>query len=129
MILFPEGTRSRDGSIGKPRGGAGLLILETKPTVIPVCISGMDKLLPIGSIFPRMFKRIYICYGAPLDLSEFRGLEKNKNVAQSIMNQVMEDIQKMHMEIQTMKARKTGPNPTLFRKAKKSLRGLLKPLL
>ncbi len=129
MTLFPEGTRSRDGSIGKARGGAGLLILETKPTVIPVCIDGMDELLPIGSVFPRIFKRIYVYYGKPLDLSVFCGREKNRDVAQAIMNQVMETIQRMHTEIQTTKAQKTAPNPTLLHKAKKNLRGLLKPLL
>ena len=120
VTLFPEGTRSRDGSIGKPRAGAGLLIMETNPTVIPVCIDGMDKLLPIGSIFPRIFKRIYVYYGEPLDLSEFYGREKNKDVAQSIMNQVMETIRKMHTEIQTMKAPKTAPSPAFLRKNKAS---------
>jgi len=129
MTLFPEGTRSRDGSIGKPRAGAGFLILETNPTVIPVCIDGMDKLLPIGSIFPRIFKRIYVYYGEPLDLSEFYGREKNRDVAQSIMTQVMENIRRMHSKIQTMKAPRTAPSPTLLSKAKKSLWGLLKPLL
>ncbi|MFQ5676109.1 MAG: lysophospholipid acyltransferase family protein [bacterium] len=99
MTLFPEGTRSRDGSIGQPRGGAGLLILETMPTVIPVYIDGMDQLLPIGAIFPRMFKRITICYGKPLDLSEFHGNGKNKEVAHAIMNRVMEQIRKMRSEI------------------------------
>ena len=129
IVMFPEGTRSRDGSIGKPRAGAGLLILETNPTVIPVCIDGMDKLLPIGSIFPRIFKRIYVYYGEPLDLSEFYGREKNRDVAQSIMTQVMENIRRMHSKIQTMKAPRTAPSPTLLSKAKKSLWGLLKPLL
>jgi len=129
MTLFPEGTRSRDGSIGKARAGAGLLILETSPIVIPVCIDGMDKLLPIGSIFPRVFKRIYVYYGEPLDLSEFCSREKNKDVAQAIMNQVMETIREMHTEIQAMKVPKTAQSPTLLHKAKKSLRGLLRPLL
>ena len=64
----------------------------------------------------------------PRTVSEFHGREKNKEVAQAIMNQVMETIRKMHTEIQTMKAPKKAPSPTLFRKAKKSLRGLLKPL-
>ncbi|MFQ5770625.1 MAG: lysophospholipid acyltransferase family protein [bacterium] len=106
MTLFPEGTRSRDGSIGKARGGAGMLILETHPTVIPVCIDGMDKLLPIGSIFPRPFKKIYVYYGKPLDLSAFYGKEKTKEVAQEIMNRVMDAIQTMHAEIKALKDRK-----------------------
>lgn len=119
MVLFPEGTRSRDGSIGKPRGGAGMLILETKPTVIPVCIEGMGKLLPIGSKFPRFFKRISVYYGQPIELSEFYGKEKNKEIAQDIMNQVMERIRQMRIEIQGMKKqRKPVPSAGLLRTKK-----------
>lgn len=106
MILFPEGTRSRDGSIGKARGGAGLLILETRPTVVPVCIEGMDELLPVGAVLPRLFKRVYIYYGKPLDLSEYYGREKCRDVAQEIMHLVMERIRTMRAEIQGMKAYK-----------------------
>src|SRR6266699_3253752 len=40
MTLFPEGTRSRDGAVGPGRPGAGLLILATRPRVIPVAIDG-----------------------------------------------------------------------------------------
>jgi len=100
MVLFPEGTRSRDGSVGRPRGGAGLLILESKPTVIPVSISGMDEVLPIGAIFPRLFKRIYVYYGEPMDLSEFYDLERNKAVAKSIMNRIMDRIRTMRSELE-----------------------------
>lgn len=106
MTLFPEGTRSRDGSIGKPRGGAGLLILETQPTVIPVCIDGMDKLLPIGSIFPRIFKKIYVYYGEPMDLTKFYGRGKTKEVAQEIMNEVMTAIRSLKAEIEALKGHK-----------------------
>lgn len=108
LILFPEGTRSRDGEIGKPHGGAGMLILETNPTVIPVCIDGMDKLLPIGSIFPKLFKRIYVYYGKPIDLSRFcsSGNGKKKETAHEIMNFVMATIRNMRTEIEAMKAEK-----------------------
>jgi len=126
MVLFPEGTRSRDGSIGRPRGGAGLLILESKPTVIPVCISGMDKVLPIGSIIPRIFKRIYVYYGKPVDLSEFYGEEKSKTVARAIMNKVMDTIRAMRMEIEELSAHK---NITLEKEFldRKNAKGLIHP--
>ncbi|TDI87828.1 MAG: hypothetical protein E2O77_12545 [Caldithrix sp.] len=54
----------------------------------------MDKILPIGSIIPRVFKRIYVYYGELLDLSEFCTRGKNKDVAQAIMNKVMATIRK-----------------------------------
>jgi 1-acyl-sn-glycerol-3-phosphate acyltransferase len=118
MILFPEGTRSRDGAIGKARGGAGMLILETRPTVIPVCVDGMDALLPVGAALPRLLKRIYVYYGQPIDLSEYYDRGKNKHVAQEIMNLVMDRIRTMRAEIQAIKAYKKAyeGKPALLRK-------------
>jgi 1-acyl-sn-glycerol-3-phosphate acyltransferase len=92
MILFPEGTRSRDGSIGRSRAGVGMLILESRPAVVPVYIEGMNQILPIGSMFPRFFKKIQVVYGKPLDFSEFYGLEKNKAMAEAITERVMQAI-------------------------------------
>lgn len=106
MMLFPEGTRSRTGQIGKARGGAGLLILETQPTVIPVCIEGMDKVLPIGTVFPRVFKHVYIQYGKPLDLTCFYGRGKNKEVAHDIMEVVMSSIRDMQKELKERSKKK-----------------------
>ena len=63
LIIFPEGTRTRNTKIGDGRAGSGLVILETWPSVIPVCIDGMDKILPVGTNTPRIFKKIYILYG------------------------------------------------------------------
>ncbi|MFQ5603159.1 MAG: lysophospholipid acyltransferase family protein [bacterium] len=114
MTLFPEGTRSRDGSIGKARGGAGLLILETNPTVIPVYIDGMDKLLPIGSVIPRLFKKIYVYYGKPLDLSEFYGNHKKREVAQKIMNRVMDSIEAMKAVHESLKNQKACRKEAAF---------------
>jgi 1-acyl-sn-glycerol-3-phosphate acyltransferase len=106
LILFPEGTRSRSGHIGQGRLGAGLLILETWPTVIPVCIDGMDKVLPIGSFFPRIFKRIYVAYGQPLAFREFQGKRKCKETAQALMNKTMEAIGALRRGIEETKARR-----------------------
>ncbi len=99
LVLFPEGTRSRDGSIGKARAGAGLLILEVHPTVIPVRIEGMDRVLPIGARVPRIFQRIRVQYGEPLDFTEFYGRDKTKDVAQTIMDRVMESVRALHGEL------------------------------
>lgn len=104
LTLFPEGTRSRNGEIGKGRGGAGLVILENSPTVIPVCIDGVHKILPIGAKFPRFFKRIYVYYGRPVDLSEFAHREKNKETAQAVIDKVIDEIKALQKEIQERKA-------------------------
>ena len=89
MILFPEGTRSRDGTIGRGRPGAGLVILETRPTVVPVTIEGMDRVLPVGKRFPRIGQRISIYFGRPVAYEDLQDLERSREVAQTIVDRVM----------------------------------------
>jgi 1-acyl-sn-glycerol-3-phosphate acyltransferase len=67
MILYPEGTRTRDGSVGPGRPGAGIVALTSGARVIPVAIDGMREVLPIGHTVPRIGKRIHVVYGAPIE--------------------------------------------------------------
>ena len=103
VLLFPEGTRSRSGRIGDGRRGAGLMILESNPTVVPVCIDGMDRVLPIGSSVPRVFQRIQVRFGRPVDLSEFQDRQKNRETAALLMDKVMESIRQLQEEIERSK--------------------------
>lgn len=104
VLLFPEGTRSRSGEIGAGRRGAGLMILEMNPTVVPVCIEGMNRVLPVGASLPRIFQRIHVRYGKPVDLTEFRDREKNRETAALLMRKVMESIRQLKDEIDQSKA-------------------------
>jgi 1-acyl-sn-glycerol-3-phosphate acyltransferase len=98
LTLFPEGSRSRDGSIGNARAGAGFLILLSKPHVVPVAIDGMDEILPVGAKFPRLFKRVTVRYGKPLDFSRLYRERKSKAVAEKIMEEVMDAIRALRQE-------------------------------
>jgi 1-acyl-sn-glycerol-3-phosphate acyltransferase len=42
ILMFPEGTRIRPGSLGKPKRGAGRLVLETGAPVVPVAVIGTE---------------------------------------------------------------------------------------
>ncbi len=48
LIVWPEGTRSRDGRLGRFRNGAFRLACDQNRPVVPVCIRGTDKVLPPG---------------------------------------------------------------------------------
>ena len=39
LAMFPEGTRSKDGTPGKPKSGAALVAMQTKADILPVAIS------------------------------------------------------------------------------------------
>lgn len=90
MILFPEGTRSRDGEIRRGRPGAGLVILANHPQVVPVTVDGLHDVLPVGSRFPRFFKRIWLAFGRPIDYSQYIGQPRSKATAQAIVDDVVE---------------------------------------
>jgi 1-acyl-sn-glycerol-3-phosphate acyltransferase len=108
MTLFPEGTRTRDGSVGDGRPGPGLLILATWPRVIPVAIEGMRDVLPIGCRVPRVGKRIYVSYGKPIDYAEFLTLPRTRETAQALMDRVMEAIRAQHAELRLIRSRTAG---------------------
>lgn len=44
VLMFPEGTRIRPGSLGKARRGVGRLALETGAPVVPVAIHGTEAI-------------------------------------------------------------------------------------
>jgi glycerol-3-phosphate dehydrogenase (NAD(P)+) len=43
VVIFPEGTRIRSGSLGKPKRGVGRLALESGAPVVPVAVTGTER--------------------------------------------------------------------------------------
>jgi 1-acyl-sn-glycerol-3-phosphate acyltransferase len=53
MLVFPEGGRSRDGSLGVFKDGAAYIGIRAGVPVVPIAIIGTEKVLPFGSGTPR----------------------------------------------------------------------------
>jgi 1-acyl-sn-glycerol-3-phosphate acyltransferase len=51
IVVFPEGTRSRDGNIGEFKTTLFVLPIRTKTPVVPVLIEGSFEALPRGRVF------------------------------------------------------------------------------
>jgi 1-acyl-sn-glycerol-3-phosphate acyltransferase len=68
MAILPEGTRSRDGVMAKPKPGVSLLAVRTGAPVLPVGISGTDRLLGRNQTLPKIGTRITLRIGAPFHL-------------------------------------------------------------
>jgi 1-acyl-sn-glycerol-3-phosphate acyltransferase len=77
LLIFPEGTRSRDGRIGPMKLGAAMVIgaLPDIP-VVPVYIDGTFQALPQGRWFPRP-KRVTIRFGPAFKIPQ-KGVEMDK---------------------------------------------------
>lgn len=50
LIVFPEGSRSTDGSVGAFKGGVFLLAIEHGLPVVPVSVSGSRAVMPKGRL-------------------------------------------------------------------------------
>ncbi len=66
VVVYPEGAISRSENITQLKRGAGLLALEMKVPVIPVFMSGTQKIVPWGKIFPRRRAGVAVRFGEPL---------------------------------------------------------------
>src|SRR3954451_21502686 len=53
LLIFPEGTRSRDGRIGLLRSGAAVLAAAHDLDIVPVHITGTRAAMPVGQSWPR----------------------------------------------------------------------------
>jgi 1-acyl-sn-glycerol-3-phosphate acyltransferase len=68
-ILFPEGTRSRDGTMGSFKAGLGMLVAETQVPVVPCHLAGTFESLPPQRRVP-LFRRIQAHIGPPLAFAD-----------------------------------------------------------
>jgi 1-acyl-sn-glycerol-3-phosphate acyltransferase len=53
LLLYPEGTRSRSGEVGKLRSGAAVLAHEHNIAIVPMHVSGTRAAMPPGRSWPR----------------------------------------------------------------------------
>lgn len=80
--LFPEGTRSKTGEIGKGLAGAGFFAMKSNATIIPCAIVGPYK----------PFTPLKVVYGKPVMIEK---LVKEKASAQEVTDKIMTEIQKL----------------------------------
>ncbi len=90
--IYPEGTRSPDGRLYRGRPGIGWLALNSGLPVIPVAMSGTDRVLPPGRKVPRVAK-IRIKVGEPLTFEGARALPSASRQRRAITDEVMKAIQ------------------------------------
>ncbi len=76
ILLFPEGTRSADGSIQRAHSGVGLIVIKSAAPVIPVRVFGTFEAYNKKMLIPRP-RRISVKYGRALDLSTLRAEAKS----------------------------------------------------
>ena len=100
IVLFPEGTRTKDGNLQPARSGIGLVVAKSNAPVVPVRVFGT---------YDARWKRIHLLrpprltikYGQPMLFEKLRAEAKDcakarlKEIYQEISNEIMVEIAKM----------------------------------
>ena len=90
--IYPEGTRSRDGRLYRGRTGVAHLALTAGVPVVPVGLTGTEKLQPIDSRLPRVVP-VTVRFGTPIEVvGRYDGVPLGK-ARREITDEVMRAIQ------------------------------------
>ena len=96
LLLFPEGTRSRDGEFLEPKLGIGKIALEAGVPIVPAYIHNSGNLFT--SFLKR--KRLIIEFDVPIRRSLVEKLPKDKGGYRSIGQEIMKKIGKIKERIE-----------------------------
>ena len=80
--IFPEGTRKGMEKNQKVKNGAAFMAIKSGVPVVPVGISGEFK----------PFKKVYITYGEPIDMSKYKIKGKEKEGQEQATKEIMDNI-------------------------------------
>jgi len=103
LLIFPEGTRTRDGAMAEFQRGAMLLIKRSGAPVVPVAIEGAFDAWPIGQKMPTFKGRIAVTCGPAITADELM-----KDGADAGLERLKRDIETMRMGLRQRMRRASG---------------------
>ncbi|MBR1739010.1 MAG: (d)CMP kinase [Ruminococcus sp.] len=84
LAIFPEGTRSMDGKVGKGKTGVALIAAVAQTKVIPVGINFEGKL--------KFRRKVVVRFGKPITPAEIGVTSTDPRALKKIKNTIMENI-------------------------------------
>jgi len=100
IILFPEGTRTRDGNLQPARSGIGLTVIKSTAPVVPARVFGTYQAYGRHVKFPRP-RSVAVKYGQPMFFETLRAEAKNcskqrlKEIYQRVADEIMSAIARL----------------------------------
>jgi 1-acyl-sn-glycerol-3-phosphate acyltransferase len=96
-LVFPEGSRTPDGTLQSAEPGVGLVIAKTRAPVVPMRIFGAHEAWPIGGKI-RLGLQITIVVGEPIHFSDADYEGAGKDVYARLSQRVMDAIAALKLE-------------------------------
>ena len=89
LVLYPEGTRSKDGSLGEFKSGGLRLATKSKVDVVPVTIDGTKDIMQRDSIIIKPAK-VKVIISPPIKTADYDG--DTKLLTQDIKNIISKNL-------------------------------------
>ncbi|MBC8014704.1 MAG: 1-acyl-sn-glycerol-3-phosphate acyltransferase [Sporomusaceae bacterium] len=89
--VFPEGTRSKSGELGKPEAGMIMIALKAGVPVVPAAIIGTNQVFKKGCLLPQFI----IKFGVPIHIREEK---TDKEMMEGLNNAIMQEISRLLKE-------------------------------
>ncbi|HEY3307621.1 MAG TPA: lysophospholipid acyltransferase family protein [Desulfuromonadaceae bacterium] len=98
VLFFPEGHRSRTGKLQPFYSGAFRLAQETGVPIVPLCITGTDKMLPPGHsiLHPA---RVRLTALPPVHPSAFPGPSGHLNMRQEVYDRIAKALEEQQGDL------------------------------
>jgi 1-acyl-sn-glycerol-3-phosphate acyltransferase len=95
VILFPEGTRSKNGEIAKFKRGAFLIASKSKKKIVPVTIDGVERVMPQNQKIQLDTGIVYVTINKPID-----NIPEDKTQLSVLMEEIRQQMieQKKHIK-------------------------------
>ena len=95
FLIYPEGTRSRDGMLHRGRTGAVRLAMRTGAKIVPVGLIGTPAIQPIDTVRPNFGLPCIIRFGSAIDVEARSGGQTNRRVLRSLTDELMFEISEL----------------------------------
>lgn len=95
LIIFPEGTRSTTGNIGRFKPGVGMLVAGCTATVVPCYLNGTWRACPKGALWPRP-RTISLRIGAPKTYAHLQPGRESASVVAADLQASIETLRSAH---------------------------------
>lgn len=94
VVIFPEGSRSRDGSFQKGQLGVGMLVYRTECPVIPIYVHGTFDAWSPDQSRPKLIGKTACIIGKPLDFTHL-ATQDRKEAQNIIVTRLMQKIEEL----------------------------------
>jgi 1-acyl-sn-glycerol-3-phosphate acyltransferase len=122
LVVFPEGTRTADGTLGSAKRGVGALCLAAGVPVIPAFIRGSYEVWPRFRKLPRLRGDIEVRFGPPIQWSDGE-FDASGDANRALADLILKKIEELNMtEGKTLGFQET--NRTNLKKGEQTAQGI-----